>query len=159
MLGDNSDLINKLDEHLMTINNVMANRFIGNLRERVQIQQLMLSYLQKLLDEFILHQNNWSYLEPILVNSYATKNLTREARLFLQADALWRKVLRLARDQPHVKRLAVEYKTTHETLKILQNNNNVFERIKKALDDFLELKREQFQRFYFLSNQVLTFYC
>ena len=34
----------------------------------------------------------------------------------------------------------------------LKANNKTFDMIQKALDDFLEKKREHFQRFIFLSN-------
>ncbi len=37
----------------------------------------------------------------------------------------------------------------------LRNNNKQFEQIQKALDDYLDKKRENFQRFSFLSNLEL----
>jgi dynein heavy chain len=40
-------------------------------------------------------------------------------------------------------------------LNILRTNNTNFDLIQKALDDFLEKKREVFQRFFFLSNDEL----
>jgi dynein heavy chain len=46
------------------------------------------------MEEWSLHQKSWMYLEPIIGSSYALKNLNRENKIFQQADALWKKLMR-----------------------------------------------------------------
>lgn len=35
ILGDNTDIINKIDDHLLTIKSIMSNKYIKNLKDRV----------------------------------------------------------------------------------------------------------------------------
>ena len=62
--------------------------------------------------------------------------------------------MKQAKDSINIKRYSDEY-NSHYTFKILRNNNEIFEIIQKTLENFLEKKRDIFQRFYFLSNDEL----
>lgn len=62
--------------------------------------------------------------------------------------------MKLAKDSVHIRRYCDEV-NSHYTLKILKNNNETFEIVQKTLENFLEKKRDIFQRFYFLSNDEL----
>ena len=72
----------------------------------------------------------------------------------MQIDHKWRIIMKQAKDSINIKRYADEY-NSHYTLKILVNNNEVFDEVQKTLENFLEKKRDLFQRFYFLSNDEL----
>jgi dynein heavy chain len=62
--------------------------------------------------------------------------------------------MRQTRDNPLAKKWADDF-TNRTVLNQLRTNNNNFDLIQKALDEFLEKKREVFQRFFFLSNDEL----
>ena len=62
--------------------------------------------------------------------------------------------MRQVRDYPSAKKWAEDFQHKHH-MNVFRNSNSNFELIEKALDDFLEKKREVFQRFYFLSNEEL----
>jgi len=143
ILGNNDDLIAKLDDTMLTVNNILSSRFVEGIREKVERQQMHFRYLQELLDEWILHQRNWLYLEPILSSPYAIKNMPKELKVFGNADTAWKKLMKAANDFPNVKRWADDYKG-RSFLKMLANNNAEFEKIQKALDELLEKKREVF---------------
>lgn len=48
ILEKNDELMGRLDEHILAIINVLANKFVENIRQRVDQQLKMLRYLQEL---------------------------------------------------------------------------------------------------------------
>lgn len=82
ILGNNEDLIAKIDDTLLSVNNILASRFVEGIRHRVEHQLKLLRYFQELVDEWLLHQRNWLYLEPILNSPYSSKNLPKETKMF-----------------------------------------------------------------------------
>ena len=77
ILGNNDDLITKIDDNLMVVNNILASKYVGPIKQRVDNQSKMLRYMQDLLDQWLLHQKNWIYLEPIFKSPFAMKNLPK----------------------------------------------------------------------------------
>ena len=45
LLGDIEELIAKIDDNLMSLNNIMASRFVDQIRTKVEIQIKMFRYL------------------------------------------------------------------------------------------------------------------
>jgi dynein heavy chain len=86
-------------------------------------------------------------LEPIFNSVYSTKNLPKESKLFSVADNAWKKIMKINKDAT-----AERWANNEQALTTLRQNNATFEVIQKVLDEFLEKKREYFQRFFFLSN-------
>lgn len=125
------------------MNNILASRFVEGIRDKVEGQMRMFRYLQELLDEWMLHQRNWLYLEPILTSPYAIKNMAKEVKNFNNADSSWKKLMKQASDNPMASKFANDYKQ-QINIKVLKNNNLEFEKIQKALDELLEKKRELF---------------
>lgn len=74
--------------------------------------------------------------------------------MFNQIDAKWKVLMKQAKDSANIRRYCDEA-NSHYTLKILKANNETFELVQKTLENFLEKKRDIFQRFYFLSNDEL----
>ena len=62
--------------------------------------------------------------------------------------------MKTAKENSSVKVWADEY-LNMSTFKLFQKNNAIFDQIQKALEDFLESKRKDFGRFFFLSNESL----
>lgn len=98
---------------------------MGFIRGKVELQFKMLHYLHDLLDEWYHHQHTWMYLEPILKSPFAIKNLPKESSTFAQADALWKRLMKQARDNPSVKKYGDEY-VSRFTLNQMRNNNASF---------------------------------
>lgn len=71
ILGDNEEPIQKLDATLLKASNILASKYCAPVRQRAEKQVLLLKYSQRLLDEWILHQKQWLYLDPIFNSSFA----------------------------------------------------------------------------------------
>lgn len=151
VLGVNDELIARIEDNLITTNNILASKYVGFIRPKVELQYRMLHYLHDLLDEWYHHQHTWMYLEPILKSPFAVKNLPKESNAFAQADAIWKRLMRAAKDNPSAKKYGDEHGTRY-TLNQLRNNNASFEVLQKSLEEFLQKKRENFGRFFLLSN-------
>ena len=90
----------------MIVNNILASKYVGPIKHRVDMQSKMLRYVQDLLDEWYLHQKNWIYLEPIFKSPFAMKNLPKETALFNQIDAKWKGIMKQAKDSINIKKYA-----------------------------------------------------
>ena len=111
-----------------------------------------LKYAQSLLDQWVNCQRTWMYLEPIFGSEDIMRQLPQEGRRFQSVDQLWRKTLAetvldpnfMVQSDPE-KRLEEKFKKANEKL----------DEITKGLNDYLEMKRLYFPRFFFLSNDEL----
>jgi len=65
ILGGPDDIYAALDESLVTLSTIMASPFVGRIRERVERSQKLLRSLSDTLDEWLICQRNWMYLETI----------------------------------------------------------------------------------------------
>ncbi|ELK32136.1 Dynein heavy chain 14, axonemal [Myotis davidii] len=84
-----------------------------------------------------------SYSEPI--------KLPAESELFSQVMDTWKEIMLKIQNKLNALGIAI----SSGVLGILRNCNASLERIKKSLEDYLEVKRMIFPRFYFLSNEEL----
>ena len=50
ILGNNDELITKIDDNLMVVNNILASKYVGPIKQRVELQSKMLRYVQDLMD-------------------------------------------------------------------------------------------------------------
>jgi len=50
ILGNNDELITKIDDNIMIVNNILASKYVTPIKQRVELQSKMLRYLQDLMD-------------------------------------------------------------------------------------------------------------
>lgn len=70
---------------------------------------------------------------------------------FFTVDTAWKVLMRHTYEEPQVLAAC----STPGLVEKLRENNRMLERVQKELQSYLELKRSQFARFYFLSNDEL----
>ena len=110
-----------------------------------------LGYISDVIDEWLVFQKSWMYLENIFNAEDIQKQLPNEARQFMLVDKFWKD--HMIRTKKNA--LVIEVCASEALLGKFQNNNKALDEIQKCLEDYLETKRSAFPRFYFLSNDEL----
>ncbi len=133
------------------MNNVLGSRYVKRLLKSAEYLKKKLDLLQETLEEWIVCQRNWIYLENIFSSSDIKKRLTNEFADFDKIDFSFKKLM----GKVYKHRKVLQFTQTSATLEELTRNNAVMEKIQKQLDEYLESKRIEFPRFYFLSSDEL----
>jgi dynein heavy chain len=151
ILGDTSEVVADLDDSLVTINTVLGSRYVGGIREMVDDWRSKLMIFQETLDEWLMCQRTWMYLESIFSSPDIVKQLPDAAKKFQAVDKSWKSIMKMTNDDPNAL-AAGTYKDRKETF---VSHNVALDKIQKNLEEYLETKRAAFPRFYFLSNDEL----
>ncbi|CAH8443146.1 unnamed protein product [Heterobilharzia americana] len=100
---------------------------------------------------WVVVQQKWMYLEAIFMGGDIAKQLPQEAKRFETIDKLFRKIMQQTQNSQFIfKCCLTEYKL--DPLKSLSHD---LEFCQKALNDYLDLKRNAFPRFYFISDDEM----
>eukprot|EP01059_Diplonema_ambulator_P016445 TRINITY_DN279_c0_g3_i1.p1 TRINITY_DN279_c0_g3~~TRINITY_DN279_c0_g3_i1.p1 ORF type:complete len:4125 (+),score=1634.24 TRINITY_DN279_c0_g3_i1:116-12490(+) len=158
ILGDLTELLEKLEEHQLTVQTQMASRYAAgddvsakNIRKLVEEWDRNLATVADVLDEWVTLQKSWMYLEFIFSSDDIKKQLHEESKLFAQVDKDYKDLMTRAR----TKKNAILVCCEPGTLDTLKEDNRILDEVQKKLEDYLETKRAAFPRFYFLSNDEL----
>lgn len=151
IIGGIDDIQAALDDHQLKIQTMLGTRFVAEIRPQVEQWEKMLVLISDIIDEWLLCQRQWMYLENIFNADDIQKQLPQETAKFFQVDKFWKDVMMKTNKRP----LVQDCCNSEELLKKFQTYNKVLEDIQKCLENYLETKRGAFPRFYFLSNDEL----
>jgi dynein heavy chain len=152
IVGGIDDIITLLDDHVVKTQTMRQSLFIAPIEAEARLWEKQLHYAQHLIDDWIACQKAWMYLEPIFSSDDIMRQLPTEARRFQDVDKMWRKVLHDTNDNPVFISQAHPDKQLMEKFKFA---NEKLDKISKGLNDYLEVKRLYFPRFFFLSPDQL----
>lgn len=142
-----------LEESLVACSTILASRFADHIRTQVEAYNKKLSYLEELIDEWMECQKGWTYLESIFHSPDISKSLPGETKKFSQLDQSWKIIMKDINNTPFVNKILVSIRD--EKLETFRAHNKTLDEIQKALNNYLEGKRQIFSRFFFLSNNEL----
>ena len=151
ILGDTDELQKVLDESMSSIAAVLASKQAEAVRADAELQQSALREIQNYLDQWTPIQLSWIHLEPIFTSTDIQRQLPSEAKQFSLIEREFKKVMSRALENPNCVKLC-NTKGLREIFNQLQHS---FERIRRSLQDYLEMKRMAFPRFFFLSDDEL----
>ena len=140
-----------LDDLLSLIQSLKQSPFLRNLKRKVEEVERKLMGFQDLLQCWKTCQRAWMYLEPIFVSEDLKKNMPLEKKLFDSVNSSWKEIMDGVRQEPFI----FETLDWERVKADLTNCNRDLDKIKKSLNNYLEEKRADFQRFYFLSDEEL----
>ncbi|KAJ7527535.1 hypothetical protein O6H91_16G059900 [Diphasiastrum complanatum] len=175
------DIYTVLEEHRVTLSSMKSNRAHLHFAREINQWENSLSHISEAIEIVVQVQKQWAYLESIFVGSEdIRKQLPLESALFDKINNMFMSLMsglqaipaskgrKTCQIQPstcsRVINLIKFYKETKNALKSLQvkgllesfiEMDSKLEKIQKSLEDYLEQKRQQFPRFYFLSSDNL----
>jgi dynein heavy chain, axonemal len=145
------DVVTLLDDHIVKIQTMRASPFIKPIDSRAKQWERKLNYLQSLIDEWMATQRAWLYLHPVFGSEDIMTQLPQESRKFALVDSFWMKTMEDTKHLPSVMEIA----SNDRLLSKFKTTNDRLAKIEKGLNEYLELKRSYFPRFYFLSAEEL----
>ena len=151
VLGNLEDIMAALDDTLVTINTIQGSRFVEPIKESVDDWSHKLLLFQETIEEWATCQRQWSYLAAIFASQDIVRQLPDEFTMFSKVDKAWKEIMRRTNDNPNCL-VAGTYPGLRDNF---HNYNAVLDRVQKQLESYLETRRQQFPRFYFISNDEL----
>jgi len=151
-MAETSELIEKLEEAQMNLQGMATNRYSTPFRETVNEWIVKLSTVSEVIEQWLGVQNLWTSLEVVFEGGDIVKSLPQEAKRFKTIDAAFMKNIALAQELKGV----IEVCAINEVMKTsLPGISEQLELCQKALSSYLEDKRAEFPRFYFVSDATL----
>ncbi|KAG7303048.1 hypothetical protein JYU34_013066 [Plutella xylostella] len=151
ILSGLDDIQQLLDEHILKSQSMRGSPYVKAFEEDMVAWEERLIRMQDALDQWLQCQATWMYLEPIFSSEDIMRQMPTEARNFRDVDKEWRTIMAATTKDPNVLN-ATDYPGL---LKKLKYNNALLDDIQRGLNDYLEMKRLFFPRFFFLSNDEL----
>lgn len=145
------DTVEQLESDQMSVQSIVGSRYSYYKTQALEWQRALglISDITQLLTEL---QRTWSYLEPLFIGSEEVKKeLPDDAKRFQEIDFQVKNILQKAWKARNIKVTCVQ----PGLLLKLQDLQTKQDQCKKSLSEFLDGKRRQFPRFYFMSEADL----
>jgi len=152
LLGIGEEDYESLENDQLVIQGMMASRYLAQFEHEVNEWQKSLCNISDVFVMISDIQRSWSYLEPLFIHSEEVKReLPEDSTRFISIDENTRKVLHKAWETRNVNK-AFNEAGLMARLDAIQEQLDI---CKKSLADFLDGRRRQFPRYYFVSEADL----
>jgi dynein heavy chain len=150
--AETGEIVEKLEDTQMALGSMATNRYSAPFREEVQEWIIKLSTVSEIIEMWLIVQNMWCYMEAVFSGGDIVKQLPQEAKRFQNIDKNYMKVVANAIEVKNVVSTCYD----NELMKnLLPHLTEQLELCQKSLTAFLDTKRAEFPRFYFVSDPTL----
>lgn len=151
-LRSTEDAFAALEDNTVTLSTMKASKFFLVFEKEITHWEQTLSLVSEMIEMVQQVQRSWQYLENIFVGSEdIRKQLPQESVMFdIVHQTFMERMAQLAELKNIVKAC-----TLPGMLEGFNDMDAKLEKIQKSLENYLEAKRQQFPRFYFLSSDDL----
>jgi dynein heavy chain len=141
-----------IENHVVMLSNMKSSPYYKQFDDKIDFWENNIAQITETLELLLAVQGKWSYLESIFRGQQdISKQLPQESSVFNKINQDFKiEMERINKEKNAYRALIVK-----GFINILQELNKKLEYIQKNLNQFLEGKRGQFPRFYFLSNDDL----
>ena len=144
-------ILEELEEAQMNCQTMLTMRHVAPFKEPLTSLLTTLSDTNETAERWLKVQLLWTSLESVFLGGDIAKQLPREAKQFSKIDKEFIKIMKKASDVLNIVGCCGD-ELLRTTLPVMVE---ALEKCQKALDGYLEQKRNKFPRFYFVSNPVL----
>ena len=145
------EAVQLLDEHIVSTQAMQFSVFKKPFEQEIEEWNAKLLLASDTLEQWVSCQSQWAYLQPIFDSADIMKQLPAETKRFKGVDIKWRYIMNQCHENP-----SILDNCSKDGLKenFIDANKNL-ELVQKGLKEYLERKRSNFARFYFLSDDDL----
>ena len=147
------EVVEALEEHQMELQTIVGmGKYVDYFRDRVTLWQKNLGNVETVLKEWISVTKAWASLESIFLGSADIRaQLPDDTKRFEGIDQEFKDLMKAAVEEPNVVNACIA-DGRDELLKGMTKN---LELCQKSLNEYLDMKKKIFPRFYFVSNVAL----
>ena len=151
-LRSTEDAFAALEDNTVTLSTMKASKFFVVFEKDITHWEQTLSLVSEAIEMVQQVQRSWQYLENIFVGSEdIRKQLPQESVMFDAVHHTFVERMAQLTEQRNIVRAC----TAPGMLDAFNGMDARLEKIQKSLENYLEAKRQQFPRFYFLSSDDL----
>jgi dynein heavy chain len=145
------DAIAILDEQTVLTQTMQFSPFRGPFEAEIEEWNTTLLTMMDTIDMWMKVQNAWMYLQPIFDAPDIQKQLPGENKKFKGVDKTYRAIITETEQDPNT----LSTCSREGLLDKFVQSEKLLDFVKRGLMEYLESKRAQFARFYFLANEDL----
>jgi len=132
--AETSELMERLEDSTMALGSLASSRYSGPFRQEIQALSGKLGVISEVMEQWLIVQSMWSYMEAVFSGGDIVKQLPAEAKRFSAIDKSFMKVVAHARETGNI----LEGCTASDTLRtVLPGLLEQLELCQKSLTAYL----------------------